>query len=357
MSMLVDKILLMPYYLTLKARHFLYDRNICKSYKPEIPSICVGNVTVGGTGKTPMVELLAAIYLQDMRIAVVSRGYGRKTKGFRIVETGDDYRDAGDEPLQIKRKFPELQVAVDSSRKRAVEYFLAMPESSRPELIIFDDAFQHRKINAAFSIVLVSNHRPVFEDHLLPLGRLRDLPSRLKKADMVVVTKVDHEVTFEERRMWREKLHLAERTVLLFSKTVYDSAKPVFQDECDKRYLYSKKAVLFSGIADDSGFRREVGWSYKVCDTIRFGDHHGYSQSDLEKIDCMALKNPTAVVLTTEKDAQRLFGFGNVSARLKSRMFYIPIKTEIIPEHLPDRYIEEEMAELGERELKDAIKF
>lgn len=355
-SMLIDKIVLLPYYLTLKMRHILYDRNIYKIYRPEIPSVCVGNVTVGGTGKTPMVELLVSLYVRNMRVAVVSRGYGRRTKGFRMVEASDDYRDTGDEPLQIKRKFPDLTVAVDSSRKRALETLMNLAEGRRPELVLLDDAFQHRKVKAGFSIVLISSHRPTFEDRLLPLGRLRDLPSRVKKADMVIVTKVDHEVAAEERQLWRSKLQLPAGIPLLFSKTVYEPPKPVFPDACDNRYLYSKKAVLFSGIADDSNFRREVGWNYEVCGAVKFGDHHAYSDGNLAKIDGMASKHPTAVVLTTEKDAQRLIGTGNVSAQLKAKMFYIPIKTEIIPEHLPERCIEEEMAGLGEQELKAAVK-
>lgn len=355
MSAIIDKVLLFPYYLTLKTRHFLYDRGILKTYKPEILSVCIGNITVGGTGKTPMTELLIRMFSGEMRIAVISRGYGRKSKGLRTVEATDSYLDTGDEPLQIKRKFPEIDVIVDNSRKRAIRYLSELAEDRRPQLILLDDAFQHRKVKAAYNIVLVSSTRPIFNDSLLPIGRLRDLPSRICEADMVVVTKTDHEPSPTEKAQWRDKLHLRKKTPLFFSRTVYEHPMPVFPETGDNRYLYSKKAVLFSGIADSSNLKREVGCEYELCEKLSFSDHHDYSESDIRRIASAARRYQTAVILTTEKDAQRLFLRKDIPQSVKTRLFYLPIATEIIPSNLPERYIEEEVGKFGERELKSTI--
>ena len=218
--MKLDRILLFPYTLTLALRNLLYDRGVFKSYVPSVPSICVGNVTVGGTGKTPMVELLVRMYMGERRVAVVSRGYGRKTKGYREVNVEDTYRDVGDEPLQIKKKFPDVTVVVDADRARAIETLAALPEERRPQLVILDDAFQHRRVRPGYSILLVSSTRPLHKDALLPIGRLRDLPSQVRRADMVIVTKMEDSVTETVRYRWRESMRLPGRIPLLFSRTV-----------------------------------------------------------------------------------------------------------------------------------------
>ena len=180
--MKIDRLLLFPYAIVLAVRNLFYDKGVLKS----------------GTGKTPAVEMLIRLYRDSRRIAVVSRGYGRKTKGFRTVSVEDNYRDVGDEPLQIKRKFPEVTVVVDASRRRAVDALAAMSPEVRPDLVILDDAFQHRKLRPDFSIVLVSAARPIFKDSLLPIGRLRDLPNQIRRADMVIVTKMEGEIPSSE---------------------------------------------------------------------------------------------------------------------------------------------------------------
>ncbi len=355
--MKIDKIVLFPYTLVLALRNFFYDKGILKSYPSALPSISVGNITVGGTGKTPAVEMLIRIYRDSRKIAVVSRGYGRRTKGFRTVSVDDDYRDVGDEPLQIKRKFPDIIVAVDASRRRAVDALAAMPEETRPDLVILDDAFQHRRIRPDFSIVLVSSTRPVFKDCLLPLGRLRDLPSRIRKADMVIVTKMEgSEVSSSEREHWRKCLRMPDGLPLLFSRITYLPVQPVIPEKGDSRYIYSKNAIVLSGIADDRSVRRGVGWNYSVVEVLSFGDHHDYRRSDISKLASAVRRYPTAVILTTEKDAQRLRGMAGIPDQVSSRLFYLPIESEIIPDVEPGRYLEQELPALGYNELKNNIK-
>lgn len=355
MCMILDKVILFPYYLVLLLRNYMYDKGIFKSYRPVLPTVCVGNVTVGGTGKTPMVELLVRLYMKECRVAVVSRGYGRKSKGCRLVSVEDTYLEAGDEPLQIKRKFPEVTVVVDASRRRAIEMLASLPEGEKPDLVILDDAFQHRRISPGFTIVLVSSSRPVFKDSLIPLGRLRDLPSRIQDADMVVVTKIEDDVDDAFRRKWRQALRLPVRIPLMMSRISYMEPEPVFPESCDSRFKYSRNAIMFTGIADDATLRREAGWRYSLNDVLRFPDHHSYTSSDFSRIQASVSKHPTAMILTTEKDAQRLVSVNSVPDRIKSRLFYLPIISEMIPDVDVRNYIQEELPEVGLRQLKDNI--
>ncbi len=355
MNFFLDKILLFPYFATLKLRHCLYNRNILKSYRPQIPTICVGNITVGGTGKTPMVELLVRIFKDEYRIAVVSRGYKRRTNDLRDVSPLDSYLTVGDEPLQIKKKFPDIKVLVDANRKRAITYLQALPEHERPTLIILDDAFQHRSIKPSFSIVLVNSHRPIHKDSLLPFGRLRDLPGQIGRADMVVVTKMEREPDMQQRELWRKNLRLSSGTPLLFSKTVYQDMKPVFPQEVDTHYLYAKGAVLFTGIANDTNMKMAVQARWTLFKTLKFPDHHDFTESDLREILSQAKAYPMSLILTTEKDAQRLSCMDIVPLELKKRMFHLPIESEIIPEKLPHNVLEQEIAGYGIKELKSLI--
>lgn len=354
--MKIDRIVLFPYTLVLALRNFFYDRGILKSYPSALPSICVGNITVGGTGKTPAVEMLIRLYRDSRKIAVVSRGYGRRTKGFRTVSVDDHYKDVGDEPLQIKRKFPYVTVVVDASRRRAVDALAAMSPEVRPDLVILDDAFQHRRLRPDFSIVLVSSTRPVFKDSLLPIGRLRDLPNQIRRADMVIVTKMEGEIPFSERLRWRESLELRKDIPLLFSGIKYLPPQPVIPEKGDSRFVYSKSAVVLAGIADDRSVRRGVSWKYTVSETVSFGDHHDYTLSDISKVAAAVRRHPTAVVLTTEKDAQRLRSLKGIPGEVSSRLFYIPIESEIIPDVEPGRYLEQELPAIGYEELKTNIK-
>ena len=354
-SMVLDKILLFPYYAVLACRHALYNSGILKSTKFSIPTIVVGNITVGGTGKTPMVELLIRMFQGECRIAVISRGYKRKSKGLREVLVEDNYKETGDEPLQIKRKFPNVRVYVDGNRGRAISFLEQLPEDERPELILLDDAFQHRKVKGDCSIVLIDSSRPTYSDYLLPMGNLRDLPGRVKAADIVVVTKIQGDLDYDTREHWRTKLSLSQNVPLHFSKISYLKPVPLFPEQCDARYAYAKNAVLFSGIANDRQIKLELGWRYTINESVKFADHHNFSKSDMKSIARLAKKNHTAIVVTTEKDAQRLAKREDLPEILKERLFYIPIISEIIPEAVSVRCIEEELGEIGMAQLKESI--
>lgn len=349
-----SKILLFPYYLILNIRHFLYDHNIKKSYSFQIPIICIGNVTVGGTGKTPHCEMLLRLLKDKYKLALLSRGYKRKTKGFRYVSTTDSFRKAGDEPLQIKQKFQDVTVAVCEDRCYGIERLI---KEQSPDAIILDDAFQHRKVRPSHSVVLVNYNNPVDEDELLPFGTLRDLPSRIHKADTIIVTGLPYrndvdedtdtgdisEYISKQNSIWRKKLNLSKSQNLFFSVIVYKNLKPIFADKVDPRYMYSKSALLFSGIANDSALRNHLSRHYKISEAIQFDDHRTFSKADIRMINKFAVNNPVSVIITTEKDSKRVMSANGISDEVKKRLFYIPIEVMIIPDKMQSEFLEKIM--------------
>lgn len=353
--MSMDKILLFPYYLTLAIRNKAYDKGWFKSYKSSIPVICMGNITVGGTGKTPHIEQLVRLFKDEYRIAVVSRGYGRKTKGFREVACTDSFRDVGDEPLQIKRKFPDITVIVDESRREAIEILESRKGAERPTLILLDDAFQHRKVRPDVSVLLVNYNRPVFSDSLLPLGRLRDLRSQVKRADIVIVTKVPVGMDYDDEKYWRTKLKLTHRQDLFFTAMINGDPQPVFPD-CDRRYLYSKSAIAFSGIANPEPFNLHIRNLYHIKENIAFGDHHPFRKRELRHIASVAQKNQQCLILTTEKDSQRLLGL-EVPEIIRKRIACIPTIPKMLPVgNASANEYEEERMELVLQQYKNSLK-
>ena len=376
---MIDKILLFPYWLSLKIRHFLYDSGLKKVSSADVPTICIGNVTVGGTGKTPHTEMLIRTLLNDenwgrKNLAVLSRGYKRKTKGFQQVTADGSALAYGDEPLQIKKKFPGITVAVDKSRIEGCD-FLIHPEKLQTskkarkcidknlqaaDLIILDDAYQHRALKPTVSIVLVDYSRPVYNDHLLPFGRLRDLPERIGAADIIIVSKCPNELNAWEKCSWAENLGIrnfdaascsgirrnGRRQHIFFSTICYDGAEAVFP-EGDPRYIYTKRLILFSGIANDAPLLSYLSSDYKIVRHFRFPDHHKFSRSDINTIASAAREFPTSVIMTTEKDSQRVRDCHKIKEELKQRMFYSPIKTAFLTENEKETFI---------KVLKDGLK-
>lgn len=342
----------------------MYDKGWLKSYSTEVPSICVGNVSVGGTGKTPVTELLIRTMRDDdipaadaeylgfepgslffavkPNIAVLSRGYKRKTKGFQEVVTTGSAEQFGDEPFQIKHKFPETVVAVDEDRVEGCR--LLTHKSGKPDIIILDDAYQHRRIKATSNIVLTTYSRPYFDDFLMPIGRLRDLRSRVGKADMVIVTKCPNYLDDSNKMAWAAKMKLKDynpatcegvtgegkKQKLLFATITYDELEPVFPDG-DRRYTHAKFAMLFSGIANDTPLAQWLSETYRITAHLKYPDHHYFTNNDVRNIASTAAKFPTSVVITTEKDAQRMRDGKLMAGQdLRNRMFYVPIRVQML---------------------------
>ncbi|MBQ0024532.1 MAG: tetraacyldisaccharide 4'-kinase [Bacteroidales bacterium] len=327
---MIGSFVLFPYYLTLRIRHYLFDKNILKTTVPSIPVVCIGNVTVGGTGKTPMTELVIKLLSNDYRVAVLSRGYGRKSKGFLFVGTGDSSIDVGDEPLQIKRKFPQITVAVDKERTRGIERLASLPENERPELIILDDGFQYRRLTPSRNILLIDYQRPIFKDDLLPIGRLRDLPSQMKRAECVVITKAPEFLEEGDRENLRHINHITEEQKMFVTTVKYLPPKAVFENVGDNRYIYSKEVFFFSGIANDKPVILHLSDKYELISHKTFSDHHNFTQSEMVSLVKYANNNPRTLLLTTEKDAQRLLNDKYLTEEVKRRLFFLPVETEFL---------------------------
>jgi tetraacyldisaccharide 4''-kinase len=327
---MISSVVMFPYWLVLRIRHALFDGGKLKSVTHPVPVISVGNLTVGGTGKTPMVEYLVALLQGRCRVAVLSRGYKRKGKGFHLVEADDTALTAGDESLQIKRKFPHILVAVDKDRNRGVRQLLALPEDQRPDLVILDDGFQYRRLKPQTDLVMVDYNRPIFKDNLLPFGRLRDLPEQIRRAKVVVVSKSPRYLDEWERAKVRQQTRLRPDQPLFFTMVKYGEALPVFRWEADKRYIYSKEVYLFSGVADDRPLLAHLTDRYERIGHKRFGDHHRFTRHDLRALARYANRNPRALLLTTEKDAQRLLHCSTLAPEVRRRLFYLPIHAEFL---------------------------
>jgi tetraacyldisaccharide 4'-kinase len=358
---MIDKFLLFPYYLALKWRD-RYWRSGRRSVRAEVPTLCIGNVTAGGTGKTPHVEMVLRLLQESPEwagrsLAVLSRGYKRDSTGFQQVIPSGSAAMFGDEPLQIKKKFPGVTVAVDKDRVEGCD-LLVHPEklSSRKvarkcwnrefpaaEYIVLDDAFQYRRLKATRNIVLVDYNRPVHKDHLLPLGRLRDLPERIFEADAVIVTKCPPEMdVFEKTRLAAEMGFTnflpsactatapgGRQMLVLFTTIRYGAVTGVYSTT-ESRFTYAKKAILVTGIAGDGPLRAYLSDLYKIVKRYAYPDHHRFTWSDINKLQAAVDQNPTLAVATTEKDAQRLLDFSGMPESLRERLFLVPITVDFL---------------------------
>jgi tetraacyldisaccharide 4'-kinase len=318
-------------------RNMMYDYNVIKSHEFPIPVISVGNITVGGTGKTPHVEFLVELLKDEFTVAVLSRGYKRKTRHFILADPYSGVEEIGDEPVQIKHKFPDVHVAVDHKRVNGVKQLITrIPEL---DVVLLDDAYQHRRIKPGLSILLVDFNRPITKDRLLPSGRLREKASEKRRANIILVTKCTNRLKPIEQRLIVKDLTLFDFQHLYFTRFRYREPVPVFKDAGAKISLSEIKAcspaiLMITGIANPRLFKRHLrSISTRIREMV-FPDHHGFSQRDISHIlhayNDMEGKN--RFIFTTEKDATRLRKFVNIDADIKSRMFYVPIEVEFLNE-------------------------
>jgi tetraacyldisaccharide 4'-kinase len=311
-------------------RNFLYDSNLLASYEFNLPLICVGNITVGGTGKTPHTEYLINLLNEKHRIATLSRGYKRKSKGFLIASPASAVKDIGDEPLQIYRKFPDITVAVDKNRVHGVNYIL----KNRPEtsVIILDDGFQHRRIKPGLTLLLSDFERFMMKDHLLPYGNLRESLDNIRRADVILITKSPENISPIERRLVVKDIEKAPYQKLFFTSLKYKNPVPLFGGAGDEVFANDSlkkdiSIVLVTGIANPQPLKEFVENSYGEVSHIDFHDHHKFTEEDLGKIFTSwdNLKSDHKYIFTTEKDAVRIQEFTNIAEPYRSSFFYIPV--------------------------------
>jgi tetraacyldisaccharide 4'-kinase len=337
----IKRPLLLPlsclYWIIVSVRNLLFDLQILRSKSFCFPIISVGNITVGGTGKTPHVELLIRMLTHDFQLAVLSRGYKRKSKGFNLATRHSLVSDVGDEPLQIKTKFPEIQVAVDNHRVHGVKKLLKIRH--KPEVILLDDAFQHRYIHPGLSILLVDYNRPVFDDCLLPAGNLREPWKNNKRADIIVVTKCPSSLLAFDRARFSEKLRLHLKQHLYFTSYAYGSPQPVFAHKKKKNEVITFKqlrkahasVLLVTGIADPRPVLQFLQQNVHIKDSLFFPDHYEFKPQDLQRIlnHFQSLPGTEKYIVVTEKDAVRLQEL-EPDEVLKKALLYVPVEVKFL---------------------------
>jgi len=305
-------------------RNRAFDRGVLKSSSFNFPIIVVGNLNVGGTGKSPQIEYLIRLLHNKYKIAVLSRGYKRKSKGFQLADENSTISQMGDEPLQFYKKFKGVLVAVDADRVNGINSLRKLIPP--PQIVLLDDAFQHRKVRAGLSILLTSFEDLYVDDSILPGGNLRESSYGAKRADIIIVTKCPPNISLDERRRVTKKLKLNKAQKIFFSAIVYNDTLYSSKEEISITKLNEYKVLLVTGIANSKpleNFLESVGVVYHH---MKYSDHHVFSKFDKEKIN-RKFENITErkkIILTTEKDYVRSFSnnFENV--------FYLPIRSNII---------------------------
>ena len=311
------------YALITEVRNFLYDKGILKSVTFDIPVISVGNLNLGGSGKTPQIEYLIRLLKPDYKIAVVSRGYKRLTKGYITADKHVTAASIGDEPFQIYRKFNDIIVAVSEDRALAIQNLI---NDFHPDIILLDDAFQHRRIKPGLQILLSPFDRPFYKDRLLPAGNLRELPKNARRADMVVITKMPDNTSIENLQKIQKNIKkYAGNKAVFFSKINYDLFITNEIQKINLQKLSAYNIILVTGIANPKPLYAFLSEKNINFESLKFGDHHHFSQTDINRIimHFERINNPKKLILTTEKDYVKL------KTLLKVPLYYIPIQTEI----------------------------
>ncbi len=336
------KILLYPvsmlYGLIVHFRNMLYDLNLFKSKEFDVTVISIGNITVGGTGKTPHVEYLVDLLKEKFKVATLSRGYRRKTKGFYQVNTDSTVREVGDEPLQIKRKFPDVTVSVCENRVEGVEKLLAKEEKKSPDVILLDDAFQHRRISPVINILLMDYNRPLKNDSLLPAGSLRESASQLRRANVIIFSKCPPaEVTPIMRRVMQNEVGLKPYQSMFFTTYEYGKMKPVFDAKDLGKDFYEKHSyaiLIVTGIAYPRLIPEYLKQFTSETEMVSFPDHHNFSTDDIRMImgKFAQLKNEKKIIITTEKDAVRFAEIPDLDEQFKNALYFLPVKVKFIDE-------------------------
>jgi len=298
------------YGLVIAIRNFLYDKNIFKSQKFDLPVIVIGNLAVGGTGKSPLTEYLIRLLKDSFKVASLSRGYGRETTGFIYVEKTDSFTKVGDEPLQFKTKYPEVTVAVCEDR---VEGIKKLKDTN--EVIILDDAFQHRALTPGLSILLF-DYETLFKPRLfLPAGNLRDSFTQRKRADVIIITKTPSLLSEEKRIAALKSVAANANQQVLFSSLSYDSPYNIFNvTETNDDILDQESDILLvTGIANPKPLVNYLEGKCRKIELISYPDHHSYTEKDIESIvkKYTALSSNRKFIVSTEKDLQRLKDFLN----------------------------------------------
>ncbi|MBF4517503.1 tetraacyldisaccharide 4'-kinase [Flavobacterium sp. ANB] len=299
-------------------RNYLFDKGVLKSSSFDIPVIAVGNLSVGGTGKTPQIEYLIRLLSDKYKIATLSRGYKRKSEGFVLADSTSNAEILGDEPFQFYQKFPNIQVAVDANRTNGITQLLSQKE--KPEIVLLDDAYQHRKVEAGFYILLTSYGDLYADDFMLPTGNLRESRSGANRAKIVIVTKCPKNLSDQEQNEIRLKLKLTCSQQIFFTFIDYDNEIYSKDEKITVSEIKNEPKLLLAGIAKPKPFFDYLNNENDEC--LTYPDHHHFSEGDLDEVQ---KKAENKKIITTEKDYVRL-----KDSKLVSQLYYLPIKSTFI---------------------------
>jgi len=345
--MFIRWLILLPlsflYGLIVAFRNKLFDYKILKTTEFDLPIISVGNITVGGTGKTPHIEYLVELLKDQYKIFTLSRGYKRKSSGYFCATNLSSVKEIGDEPKQIKQKFPDIEVAVCANRVKGIKKIM----QQKVEVILLDDAYQHRYVKPGLSILLVDFNRPLHEDKILPLGMLRESFGELKRADIVVITKTPAEIKPIERRLLRNNLNVLPFQELYFTNFQYGNLIPIprFHNQppvelCLTEEFAEKKTniLLVTGISSPQPLIEHLRQYAGEIEHLIFADHHYYSGRNLLEINHKFEKfvknngGSESILVTTEKDAIRLSELPELiyGKKIFIPIYYIPVKVEFL---------------------------
>lgn len=311
----------------LALRNYLYSTGILKSRTFNLPVICIGNLALGGAGKSPMAEYLIRLLAGNHRVAVLSRGYGRVTKGYRLVNVADSSADSGDEPLQFKKKFPELTVAVCEKRVQGIDRL-----KNDHDLVILDDAYQHRAVKAGLNLLLFDYTR-LFEPMLvLPAGNLREPFSGRSRADAIIITKTELHLSDSERERAIKRVRPFSGQPVLFSYLKYGRLEPLFTGESTElaELAADTKVYLLTGIANPKPLSRKISSSGFAVKHYDYPDHHPFSPKNISKLaeDFRHDKTIYKIIITTEKDIQRLMAESVRGLLADLPVFYLPVEAD-----------------------------
>lgn len=318
------------YGIVIHIRNFLFDKKILSSQHFSTPTICVGNISVGGTGKTPMTEMLLSFLQDDYKTATLSRGYKRKTKGFLIANDTTTALEIGDEPMQFHQHFPNVLVSVGEDRANAIQQLEQI--ANKPDVIILDDAMQHRKVKADFNILLTDYSNLYVDDYFSPVGSLRDQRSSAKRADVIVVTKCPSNMDSEEKREIEKRIKILPHQQLFFSTIAHAEPYDLFTKE---KYNFSNidETIAIAGIAKPQPYFDYLQKHTKLLQKITLPDHHDFTEEDIAKIFSAHKNiddNKQIIYIVTEKDATKIYSYQQVFINLSARIYVLPINCVIL---------------------------
>ena len=322
-------------------RNWLFNVGLLHQQTYDIPVISVGNITVGGTGKTPHVEYLIRLLRNVAKVAVLSRGYKRKSHGYVLADERSTVKDIGDEPFQMKRKFNDIYVAVDAKRREGIDRLTHDDETKDVDVILLDDAFQHRYVKPGINILLVDYHRLIIYDKLLPAGRLREPLSGKSRADFVIITKCPADLKPMDIRVLTKAMNLYPYQDLFFTTMRYGRCYPLYprQGADGLESLKGLNVLLLTGIASPEEMRNDLENQCRSLQSLSFGDHHAFSQKDVENInETFASMEAPKVIITTEKDSTRLLQTDGLNEDVKNALYVQPIEVKFMQDQAEELF-------------------